>query len=324
MGVMGRTHANLYAQNSQVDLKYTFDLDQDLNEECSRLYGTDLVNNYMEILEDESLDAVSICTSDNSHLQVALEACKCKKHILIEKPLADNYKDSMLIVEAAKKAGVKLLVGHSLRWDPRYIVAKDRVSSGEIGDVIHFYARRFNSLENGKRLKGRTNVAMFLGVHDIDVVEWILGEKIVKVSAFQVKKKLKEVNIDTPDAITVNFQLESGSVGGMDFSWCLPSNHVEIDAKLDLIGTEGVLNIDIFNQGLNIYGRDKLVYPDTSYGVDSYGRISGVMTEEIQSFVEAVLYNKKLPISPEEAARAVKIVEAISESMETGQVITIE
>lgn len=318
MGVMGKTHANIYKQSKEVELRYIYDANEKINKELTEEYGTQYVKDYIEMLEDEELDAVSICTSDNSHLKVALDACNYKKHILIEKPLADNYEDSKKIVSAVNEAGIKMLVGHSLRWDPRYIIAKDKVSSGKIGEVIHLYARRFNSHENGVRIQGRTNVAMFLGVHDIDAIEWITGDKIVEVSAFQVKKRLKEYGVG--DAISINLKFKSGTVGSLDLAWSLPKNHVEIDAKLDLIGSEGVLNIDIFNQGINVYEEEKVVYPDITYGVDTHGRQSGVMTEEIQSFIDGVLYNRPFPISIEEAARSVKIVEKIMDSIENGTV----
>ncbi len=322
MGVMGQSHARIYSELPHVNLVAVHDINQEHAENMAEQFQTTAVHNLEELLKDENVHAVSICTSDDQHFEVACKACDYHKHILIEKPLADNVEDAQGIIDKVKETGVKMMVGHTLRWDPRYYHAKQAVAAGKIGEPVHLHSRRNNSYQNGRRLKGRTSVVMFLGVHDLDAIEWITGDKIVEVSAVEVRKRLKE--FDTADAIITTLKFESGTIGSYETSWVLPDNHVELDAKLDITGTDGVINIDILDQSIRVFEKDhKITFPDTMYGVDLYGTQTGIMKEELSTFVNNVLNDKEFPISVEEALRAVKVVRSIEKSLESGQPVKV-
>lgn len=323
LGVMGRTHARIFSELPNVQLVAVNDINHAFAEKIASEFNSVAVKDLQDLFADENVQAVSICTSDDQHYDVASMACKHGKHILIEKPLADTVEDAKGILDQANENGVKLMVGHSLRWDPRYYLAREAVQEGKIGETVHLHARRNNSYLNGQRLRGRTSVAMFLGVHDLDAIEWITGDRIVEVSAVEVRKRLKE--FDVADAIITTLRFQSGAIGSYETSWVLPENHVELDAKLDITGTDGVLNIDILDQNIRVYEKDnQITYPDTMYGVDLYGKQTGIMKEELSSFVEGVLEGKSFPISPEDAYRAVKIVKCIEESAKCGQPVKID
>lgn len=322
LGVMGQTHARIYAEMPNVKLIAVHDIYHAHAENIAKELDTVAVEDLKTLLSDDNLHAVSICTADDQHRDIACLASEYGKHILIEKPLADSLDDAKAIMEKVNETGVKMMVGHTLRWDPRYYLARQAVKAGKIGDPLHLHARRNNSYSNGKRLKGRTSVAMFLGVHDLDAIEWITGDEIVEVYAVEVRKRLQE--FDVADAIITTLRFRSGAIGSYETSWVLPDNHVELDAKLDITGTDGVLNIDILDQNIRVYEKgDKLIFPDTMYGVDLYGKQTGIMKEEISTFVNSVLEDKSFPISIEEAYRAVNIVQCIEESLKIGKPVRV-
>jgi UDP-N-acetylglucosamine 3-dehydrogenase len=323
LGVMGQQHAKIYAEMPHAELVAVHDLNHDYAKRIAQQFAIKAIKNLHQLLVDPEIDAVSICTSDDQHREIAFQACEQGKAILLEKPLADTMEDAQAIVEKAEETQARLMVGHTLRWDPRYYLAREAVRAGRVGEVIHLHARRNNSYQNGKRLQGRTSVAMFLGVHDIDAIEWITGDRIVEVSAVEVRKRLREYNV--ADAIITTLRLASGAIGSYETSWVLPDNHVDLDSKLDITGTEGVLNIDILEQNIRLYGKgEKVTYPDTMYGIDLYGRRTGILREEITSFVDSVLNGLPFPITVHEAFRAVRIVQAIEQSAILGQPIKIE
>lgn len=323
LGVMGQQHAKIYAQMPHAQLVAVHDLNHDHAQKIAQQFATQAIENLDQLLADADIDAVSICTSDDQHRAIACQACEQGKAILLEKPLADTVEDAQAIVDSVEETQARLMVGHTLRWDPRYYLAREAVQAGKVGEVIHLYARRNNAYQNGKRLQGRTSVAMFLGVHDIDAIEWITGERIVEVAAVEVYKRLREYNV--ADAIITTLRFASGAIGSYETSWVLPDNHVDLDAKLDITGTEGVLNIDILEQNIRLYGQgEKITYPDTLYGVDLYDRRTGIMREEITSFVDSVLHEQPFPITVQEAFRAVHIVQAIEQSAAQGQPVKME
>jgi predicted dehydrogenase len=318
LGVMGQTHARIYTEMPNVNLVAVHDIHHTHAENKAKELQTVAIKDLKELLADENIHAVSICTADDQHHDVAVMACDYGKHILIEKPLADTIADARGIMDKVNDTGTRMMVGHTLRWDPRYYLAREAVQAGKIGDPIHLHARRNNSYPNGKRLQGRTSVAMFLGVHDLDAIEWITNDRIKEVFAVQVCKRLKE--FDVADAIITTLRFESGAIGSYETSWVLPENHVELDAKLDITGTAGVLNIDILDQNIRVFEKgNKVIFPDTMYGVDLYGKQTGIMKEELHSFVNSLLEDKPFPISVEDAYRAVTIVQSIEESLKSGK-----
>ncbi|KIL39125.1 hypothetical protein SD70_22105 [Gordoniibacillus kamchatkensis] len=241
---------------------------------------------------------------------------------MIEKPLATDLAEAKELVDKVNASGIKMMVGHTLRWDPRYYHAREAVRQGKVGQPLHLYARRNNSFQNGMRLKGRTSVLMFLGVHDIDAIEWITGDKITEVYTVEVRNRLSSLGVGDAAVSTIRFA--SGAVGSYETSWVMPDNHLELDAKLDIIGTEGAININIVNQNISVHTGSRFTYPDTMYGVEMYGRLTGIMKEEITSFVLSVLNGEPLPISVEDAYRSVYIASCMEESLRSGRPVAVK
>jgi predicted dehydrogenase len=90
-----------------------------------------------------------------------------------------------------------------------------------------------------------------------------------------------------------------------------------IDARMEIIGTEGALYVDIHNQGLRVH-TGRLTYPDTTYGPQLHGRPVGIMTDEIAEFIRAVVDGLPSPVSAADGYRAVVAADAIERSVRTG------
>lgn len=322
LGVMGQTHARIYSEMSGVELTAIYDINREHADRMATQYRTNVADSLEALFGMEELDAVSICTSDDQHHELAMLACKYGKHVLMEKPLATDLNEAKEIIEQVKSSGIKMMVGHTLRWDPRYYHARQNVASGKIGSALHLYARRNNSYQNGLRLKGRTSVLMFLGVHDIDAIEWVTGDRIVEVYTVEVRNRLKEFHVG--DAAITTFKMASGAIGSYETSWVMPDGNYELDAKLDIIGTAGAINVNIVNQNIQLHSEGNFTYPDTMYGVDLYGRLTGIMKEELTSFVLAVKEDVQLPITVDEAYRAVYIASCMEQSLQTGLPVAVQ
>ncbi|MGN7384336.1 Gfo/Idh/MocA family protein [Paenibacillus sp. SAFN-117] len=322
LGVMGQQHTRIYAEMPNVELTAVCDINRELSERIASQYGVAACDRLEAVFQIPDLDAVSICTADDQHYELAVLACKYGKHVLMEKPLAANIEEAKEIVEHVRQSGIQMMVGHTLRWDPRYYQAYQAVQQGKIGKPLHLYARRNNSFLNGQRLKGRTSVLMFLGVHDIDAIEWITGDRIVEVYAVGVSERLSSFGV--MDATLTTLRFASGMIGNYETSWVLPEQHLELDAKLDITGTEGAVNIDIIHQNISVHTGTRFTFPDTAYGVEMYGRMTGIMKEELTSFVRGVLEGDPLPITVEEACRAVYIAHSMEEALRTGRPVAVQ
>jgi len=310
VGLIGELHARVFSEIPTADLVAVADAD----EERARRVGEQLKCEYCsgcsELLNQENIEAVSICTPDRYHLQPAIAAAKAGKHILLEKPIARTVEEAEKIKKAAQDNGVRLMVGHILRFDPRYAQLHDRIERGDLGELIHIRAKRQNPKLVQDYLKGRTSMLYYIGVHDIDIVLWYIGSQVEEVHAKKVSKTHDE------DCIFVLFSFKNGVVGSLEFSWSLPGNYpAMVWSEVEVVGTKGAGYIDIGDQGLRLF-TNGFHLPDTLHWPEYNGRIFGDLRDELMHFVDATMNNKEFLVPTEDATKAVGFIQACLESIE--------
>src|SRR5687767_4710697 len=168
-GRMGQLHAQTYHSLPNAELVSVCDVDEAAAASVGERLGATVRRDFDELLADPALEAVSICTPDQLHVEPAVAAAGAGKHVLLEKPIATTLEDAQTIAQACAAAGVVLLVGHVLRFDPRFSAAAAALEAGELGALQTIFARRVNGVAAQDRLQGRVNLQMFLGVHDYDL-----------------------------------------------------------------------------------------------------------------------------------------------------------
>ncbi|MBC8946607.1 Gfo/Idh/MocA family protein [Xenorhabdus indica] len=146
-GYIGRSHAIAYAQAPTVfplKVKLIREMIAGITPELAQAHAKELgflrsTGDWRELVADPNIDVVDICTPNFLHKEMVLEAIKHGKHIYCEKPLALNSQDAKEMMAAATDAGVKTLVGFNYMKNPTAQLAKEIISKGEIGEVVHFY-----------------------------------------------------------------------------------------------------------------------------------------------------------------------------------------
>ena len=169
-GQMGSAARDVYRQLPEVQLRAVADLNSHAAHAAADPAGADVYADWHDVLARDDIQAVSICLPDWLHRNAVIAAAKAGKHILLEKPLAIEVGDADAMVAAVERAGITLLVGHTLHFDPRYAMPLEDYRRGEIGDIIHVYARRNNPITSAQKFEGNTTVLQFLGIHDIEYV----------------------------------------------------------------------------------------------------------------------------------------------------------
>jgi len=323
VGTFGSMHAKVYAEIESADLVAVADIRADAVQNFVSEYGARGYTDYNELLEKEDLDIVSICTSDELHLKPVLAAAAAGKHILVEKPLAMNVSDCNTMISAAVDAGVKLMVGQILRFDPRYYTARQAIADGQIGTPVHLFARRNNLLTSALRLGDHTSVLYFLGIHDIDFINWCIDDKVERVYAESVARKFRDKKIADSYLALIKFQ--NGTVASLEVSWILPASFAKrLDARFDVVGTEGTIYVDGSGQAVEIYNADGSVCPDVMYAPEIHGKYTGILRDEITHFVECVQQNKTPAVTGQDAKAAVEVVCAIAKSVEKQQPVYLQ
>lgn len=326
-GYIGTYHARIFAESFGAELKAVADIDESVGDKFKKDFGCAFYTDYKEMLEKEDIDAVDICLPDSNHVAPAIAAAEAGKHILLEKPMARTAADCKLIKEACEKNSVRIMVAHVLRFDPGYCRLHRAVKNGEIGDVIHLSAGRRNSRLLAQRLKGRTSMLFYVGIHDIDAVQWCAQKRITRVYAQRIVKENKKWNSE--DCIYVLANLGSDTIAHLEYSWLFPANFpCGLKSNLEIYGSKATAFLNKFNQGVEIYKEKDAEVPyeltDLSHWPEFNGRIGGALRTELEHFVDAVVNKKDFVMPLDDMISAVNVIESIMESYEKGVPVDVK
>jgi UDP-N-acetylglucosamine 3-dehydrogenase len=322
LGMMGERHAQVWADLHTTRLVSVYDIVQERADELAADLGCVAAGSLEEAINADSVDLVSVCTDDQAHLEACTAAAEAGKHVLVEKPLATTLEDCDTIIGACKNAGVKLMVGHICRFDPHYTACRNAVAAGEVGEIIQVFARRNNITASGRRIGPRTSVAFFLGVHDIDLMCWITGARVVRVYAESVSKVLADIPAE--DSIMTLLRFDNGAIGCLETCWVVPEGSPNtLDARLEVVGSEGRVAARLGGEALEQHSQDRGQRPDIVYWPQMHGRGEGALRRQLEHFAECVLLDQDPVITPQDARRAVEVAVAIHVSLDTGQPVEL-
>jgi predicted dehydrogenase len=228
--------------------------------------------------------------------------------------------DCRTIIEAADRAGVTLLVGHTLRFDPRYAGARQAILDGKLGDLVHTFSRRNNPPTVVGRYGDRVSVAFFLGIHDVDFLLWAIDARVTRVFATGRRGVLSGRGLDLDDTIFSILTFDSGVVSCLENSWWVPEDAPGrmYTHLFEAEGTAGEIHIVPEATGLMVRGKGFCDYPNAVYAPEVVGKLHGTYYDEVEHFIDCIVEGCA-PLAPgPEAMRAVAVVEAIHESMRAG------
>jgi UDP-N-acetylglucosamine 3-dehydrogenase len=191
------------------------------------------------------------------------------------------------------------------------VLLKQQVESGHIGKIVSMHARR-NRPSSLLERYGRTHPVLENSIHDIDLMLWYTGQRVLRVRGFGRKATGRQHH----DAFWGVLEFEGGSLGIVETIWLLPVEAgVLLDDAFQLIGDRGVGNISVYPGSLSFWRNDGFEVPDTSYDPRIRGVAVGALRDELMYFCECVR-NHRQPeiITAHEAKNAVRVALALIES----------
>jgi predicted dehydrogenase len=159
---------------------------------AERLAIPQAYTDYRELLRSSDVDVVHITAPNRYHAEMALAALQAGKHVVCEKPLAMNTRETATIVKAARRAGVVFAVNYNVRFYPAVLQLRRAVANGELGEIIHvngsyFQDWLFKDTDYNWRLLpaegGKLRAVADIGTHWMDTASFVLGAKIKSVFA---------------------------------------------------------------------------------------------------------------------------------------------
>jgi predicted dehydrogenase len=315
LGFFGSRHARIYADHPAAELIAVCDRDPARVRFVADETGARGFDDFRALLASPEIDAISICLPDRLHEDSAIAAAEAGKTILLEKPLAHESAAARRIVAAVEKNGVRMMIGHILRFDPRYVQTFHAAAPERLGTPIHVRAKRNGIRSTAKRLGSSSSILFYMGVHDVDAMQWIARSRINRVYA----QKIEVLGHGNEDALYAVVNFENGAIGSIDYSWAWPDGLMNgFRSSLEIVGTKAAAYLDCTDQGFYVVEDGSTSGGDTHLWPEINGQIVGDLADEIDHFVRASLSGRPYMQDYREAFDAVPVLDALAESARTG------
>jgi predicted dehydrogenase len=314
-------HAYSYAESIKqtpgAEFVAIWDADAKRGAAAAKQFGVKFVKDLDAFLKTD-IDAVIVCSENVRHREHVEKAAKAGKWILCEKPLATTVEDAKAMIAACKKAGVGLGTAFPVRYCPPIIEARNRIASGEMGKVIAASCTNNGSYPSGwfadPALSGGGAV-MDHTVHVADVMRWILGQEFSKV--YCESGTLVHRNLKVDDVGSLHFETKDGIIVSHIASWNRPVSFPTWgDVTLEIICENGVVNVDAFNQKVNVYNNDRMKAEWAYWGANADLGL-------VADFVAAVDARREPPVTGIDGLRAVEVTVAALKSAQTGRMVKV-
>jgi glucose-fructose oxidoreductase len=267
-------------------------------------------DNFDSIAKNEEIDIVYVVLPNAMHADFCIRAAQAGKHVICEKPMAVSVAECDAIIEACKKAGVKLSVGYRLHSEPYTQEVKRIVKDKDFGEVkyVSADAAYFSDVNPdqwrlNKKLSGG-GALMNMGVYSIQSAIYSAGQNPISVSAQEFSTR-PEYFKDTDETITAQFEFPNGAIGNIFTSHNTNANRLY--ASFD----KGWLHLDPANNYGPLAGR-------TSAGVELNFPHERQQKLQMDDFAQHILYGKINRVPGEMGKRDMIIVEAIYQSIREG------
>ena len=218
------------------------DANESLAKAVGEKYGVKSYIDYKLMLKECECDCVYVATPVFLHYEQAMEVLKYNRHLFIEKPIGKDGAEAKAIVDAYKKAGKQIGIGYMMKYHNLHEKAKRLCKAGAIGDVnsvrLQFtcwYPDIVGAWRQNKALGGG-GALMDLGVHCIELIEYVLNEEIIEVKGII---NTKTFNYEVEDTAIIVFKTKSGVLGHIDVNFNIPDEASE--SKFEMYGTKGYI-----------------------------------------------------------------------------------
>lgn len=306
VGNMGQHHARNYSEIQGVNLIAVADVNEKIGEPLAKRLGCKYYSDYQEMLEKEKIEVVTIAVPTKFHKEVALACISKGINILLEKPIAATVAEAKEIVAKAQAKGVKFTVGHIERFNPAVIKLKELIDKGELGEIVAIRNTRIGPMP--VQIKD-ANVVIDIGVHDIDLINWMLGKLPTQILATggNALNKFQQDYVD----VFLKYGQISGSVQA---NWITPAKV----RRMSVCGTKAYVELNFITQELALY-ETKYSMESDSFGefVIKFGEpkdqqivpVNSVepLQAEIMSFIKAIKNDTRPMVTAREAIDALDI-----------------
>lgn len=283
----------------------------------SRYPSIEVTTDHMRLLENPAIDAIAIATPVSSHYNLALQALRAGKHVMVEKPMTSTSDQAMHLIDEAARRKLTLLVDHTFVYTGAVRKIKEIVSSGKLGDILYYDSTRINL----GLFQRDVDVIWDLAVHDLAIMEYILPSTPIAVAATGVS----HVFGGTENLAYITMFFEENIIAHVNVNWLSP-----VKVRRTLVGgskqmivyddMEPSEKVKVYDKGITVNGsQDSLYKALVSYrSGDMFAPqldVAEALKVEIQHFADCIKTGDMPLTGGEEGLRVVRILESASKSM---------
>ncbi len=313
------------------------DLDEEKALQAKEKFGTQdakIYTDYKELLKNDEIEVVHVCTPNRSHSFISIDALYAKKHVMVEKPMAKTAKEAREMVAAAKATGMKLTVGYQNRCRPEALELHKMVQQGRLGEI--YYAKAL-----AVRRRATPNWGVFLneyeqgggplidiGTHALDLTLYMMNDYEPKMVVGKTYKKLpnpdcgnvwgpwNEKEHTVEDSAFGFIIMKSGATINLESSWALNILH-PVEASTMICGTKAGAEIVDKKLIINFDKDGKLCEEEPEINYTTTMKLTAAAIEAKQ-WIDAVVNDTDPCVLPEQACVVSEILEAIYISASKG------
>lgn len=274
--------------------------------------------NFDDIKNNPDIDAVYIITPNALHHDQAIRVANAGKHVICEKPMAVNAKEGQEMVDACKKANVKLLIGYRMHFEPNTLEIIRMRKSGEFGKVLFFQGLSGFRIGDPKQWRLNKQLAgggamMDIGIYSINGARYMIGEEPVWVTAQETKTDYEKFKEGVDETILFQLGFPSGAVAS-----CLSTYTMNNLDRFFLNGEKGFGELQPATGYGPIKGRTnkgELTQPHSTHQTIQMDEMAGIILQGKQPIV---------PVDGEEGVKDMKIIDAIFLAAKTGSKVDLK
>lgn len=322
IGMMSFAHMHAYSyaaclkELADVEFVGVADEDQERAEETGKRFGVKTFATYEDLLATD-VQGIIVCSENANHRRHVVVAAQHGKHVMCEKPLSITNEDADAMIEVCRRAGVKLQTAFPCRFHPAFVNLKKAVQSGQLGKLIAIKGTNQGQCPFGwfvdKKLAGGGAVIDHT-VHVVDLIRCLTGAEPVRVYA-EIDNRMFGADFDDTGILTIDFS--NGMFATLDASWSRPKSFPTWgNVKMEVIGTQGIAEMDMFNQRIDAFYDKTMSYRHEYWG-------DNIDLALVASFARSVGEDRPVEVTGEDGARALLVALAAYQSAKTGKPVEL-
>ncbi|WP_088834246.1 Gfo/Idh/MocA family protein [Paenibacillus tyrfis] len=322
-GAIAAVHLQAIAKLGLADLKAVVDTDETAGRRTAQQYGCDYYTDYRDMLKRSDIDVIHVCTGHYLHAPMTVDALAAGKHVLTEKPMAENKASARTMLEAAAKhTSVQLGVIFQNRYNPASVRMKQAIDSGELGKllcmkgIVTWYRspQYYETEWKGRWATEGGGVLINQAIHTLDLLQWFGGE--VESIKGSISTDALEGVIEVEDSAHAHLVFVSGATAVF---YATNAYGVNSPVEVELVFEQGRLHLLGDTLYLHRNGTSTVLSEPVpnDLGEKSYWGVSHGY--QIRDFYEHVLEGRPYPLNGPEGYKALQLVTDIYESSRSGQ-----